>query len=615
MTGPGMMRVRSVVLIAALAAALTLPPAVGLAPACAQQMMRLLERGPVGFLHGQTLLQQTGNLTAGDFAHPATFDWDGDGRTDLIVGSGYGDLLLFTRPGGGFYGPPRALLPAGDLPLDAAPERRQVSPWLGDLDGDGGPEMLLGIADCVYRYAVRGGTTADGTVLVGPETAPDLAPPLAPCAADLDGDGAAEIIIADGNGRLFELAGTSPLPIIVAGAPLQVAGPARAWAGDWTGDGRADLLIGAGDGRVLLCAGAAAGLGAPQAITAAAGAAERDAAPWATDFDGDGDLDLLVGGRAGFVALLERSGPDDLALTGYLQQTRAPIDAGRCAVATAGDWDGDGLTDLVVGGEDGRVQLYVRLAGPELLFVRGLEVTGEDGPVVAEGPWPRFAAPALTDWDADGDLDLLVGGASGRVLVWRNTGGLQALGPVQVGGAPLQLAGITMPAPFDYNADGDTDLFVGARPQPEQAPGPGVVLPEIAPGCAYFENIANRTGVLPNFEKGVPIAMTLTSHGDGLRRDAGFLAPYATYPGEWARPWQIDFITVTLEGTYVFENLARRGAYADLQAQTEGRALPPALLPPLYSAVPALLDGTLGLLAADCPYGFVCWYRRDALEG
>lgn len=609
------MRPRSVVLIAALAAALSLTPTVGLAPAGAQQMTRLLERGPVGFLHGRTLLQQIGNLTAGDFAHPATFDWDGDGHTDLIVGSGYGDLLLFTRPESGVYGSPRPLLPAGDLPLDAAPERRQVSPWLGDLDGDGAPEMLLGIGDRVYRYAVRGGTTAEGAVLIGPETTPDLAPPLAPCAADLDGDGATEVIIADGRGRVCELVGSSLLPIIVAGTPLHVAGPARAWAGDWTGDGHADLLIGAGDGRVLLCAGGPTGLNTPQEIAAASGAAERAAAPWATDFDGDGDLDLLVGGRAGFVALIERRGPDDLARAGQLQQTRAPIDAGRCAVATAGDWDGDGLTDLVVGGEDGRVVLYLRLPGPELLFARGLEVTGEGGPVLAEGPWPRFAAPALTDWDADGDLDLLVGGASGRVLAWRNTGGLRALGPIEVGGAPLQLAGITMPAPFDYNADGDTDLFVGARPQPEQAPGPGVVLPEIAPGCAYFENIATRPGVLPTFEKGVPIAMTLASRADGLRRDAGFLAPYATYPAEWARPWQIDFITVTLEGTYVFENLARRGAYADLQAQTEGRALPPALLPPLYSAVPALLDGMLGLLAADCAYGFVCWYPRAALEG
>lgn len=603
------MRARAWVLMAAVMAAASLPPA------CAQQFSVLLERGPVGFLRGRTLLQQTGNLTAGDFAHPAVFDWDGDGRADLIVGSGYGDLLLFTRPGGGVYGAARALLPPEDLPLDAAPERRQVSPGLGDLDGDGSPELLLGIADHVYRYAVRGGTTAEGTVLISPETAPDLAPPPAPCAADLDGDGRAEVIIADGSGRVYELVGSSLLPLIVAGAPLQVAGPARAWAGDWTGDGRADLLVGTGDGRVLLCAGGPAGFRAPEELSAAAGAVERDAAPWATDFDGDGDLDLLVGGRAGFVALLERRAPAELVSAGYLQQTRAPLDAGRCAVATAGDWDGDGLTDLVVGGEDGRVQLFLRQPGAEMWYARALEVTGADGPVVAEGPWPRFAAPALTDWDADGDLDLLVGGASGRVLAWQNHGGLRALGPIEVGGAPLQLAGITMPAPFDYNGDGDTDLFVGARPPPEQAPGPGVVLPEIAPGCAYFENIANRPGVLPNFEKGVPIAMTLTSRGDDLRRDAGFLTPYALYPGEWARPGHIDFITVTLEGAYVFENRARRGAYADLQAQTEGRALPPALLPPLYSVTLAVLDGTPGLLAADCAYGFVCWYPRDALEG
>jgi len=250
--------VRLLAVAAALAAALTPRPA------CARQMMRVLERGPVGFLHGHTLLQQTGNLTAGDFAHPATADWDGDGSADLIVGSGYGDLLLFTRSGTGPFGRARALLPGDDLPLAATPRRAQVSPWLGDLDGDGRLDLLLGLQDRVYRYAVRGGNAVDGVLLVGPGGPADLVAPLAPCAADLDGDGTVEVIIIDGQGRAHVLAEEGARPVIVAGAQLQVAAPARAWAGDWDGDARADLILGTGDGRVVLSRGSTAGLSAPE---------------------------------------------------------------------------------------------------------------------------------------------------------------------------------------------------------------------------------------------------------------------------------------------------------------------------------------------------------------
>ncbi|MGD9494663.1 MAG: FG-GAP repeat domain-containing protein [Armatimonadota bacterium] len=601
---------RLLLLITALAAAASSRPA------AAQQMMRVLERGPVGFLHGTTLLQEIGNLTAGDFAHPAVADWDGDGRPDLVVGSGYGDLLLFARPAGGAFGPARALLPENGQPLAAMPQRMQVSPWLGDLDGDGQLDMLLGLHDRLYRYAVRDGACAEGRLIAGPGTPVILPPPLAPCAADLDGDGKTHIVIVDGHGRVHLLADESAAPVMVAGAHLQVAAPARAWAGDWDGDGRADLLIGAGDGRVVICRGDGKGLTAPEELGAASFSAGPQAAPWATDFDGDGDLDLLVGGRAGFVALVQRRGGGELAQAGLVQQQRAPIDVGRCAVATAGDWDGDGDADLVAGGEDGGVWLYERLPGAELLFGRGLQVAGEDGPVAAAGTGERrYAAPVLTDWDADGDLDLLVGGVSGKVLVWLNAGGLRAGGPLQVGGAPLRMAGIAMPAAADYNGDGDTDLFVGARPEPEGEGDTGVVLPQIAPGCAYFENTADRPGALPVFAKGVPVPMTLASREGELRRDGGFLAPYAIYPSRWRGPLTTDFITVSLLGTFIFTNTARPGAYACLEAQCEGRALPTALLPPLYSAVPAQLNGEPGLLAADCPYGFVCWYPRGALDG
>jgi len=607
---------RVLTIVAALAAAVC-------QPVDAQQMMRMLERGPVGYLHGQTLVQQTGNLTVGDFAHPAVADWNGDGRPDLIVGSGYGDLLLFAAGEEELFGPAQSLIPEGDVRLDAAPERRQVSPWVGDLDGDGELDLLLGLGDSVYRYRVVGGAPSEGVAVLGETGLPKLPGPVAPCAMDCNGDGTLDLVMTDGRGNVCWLPmgeGYGCQALTAAGAPITATPPARPCACDWDGDGTDDLLVGDGDGQVTLYRGSAVGLSAGEALGGSdvrwlpGGIAARAAAPWATDRDGDGDVDLLIGCRRGFVALVERLAPARLQVAGHLQQSNAPVDAGRCAVAAPGDWDGDGDVDLVVGGEDGFVTLFERLPGAGIVLARGRRIADAGGLVRAEAgddEYLRYAAPALADWDADGDLDVLVGCGSGAVLVWENDSGLRAAGPVQVSGRRLTVGGIAMPAPHDANGDGDMDLYVGARALPGREFGMGEMQPpRLAPACAYFENIANAAGQ-PLFAKGVPVAMSLVSGGDSLRRDADFLAPYATWPGQWRGPGSDDFVTATGYGTFAFTNSSRRGAYARLELACLGRSLPSPLLPPLYWARPVQMGPGGGLMAADEAYGFVCYYPRE----
>lgn len=180
------------------------------------------------------------------------------------------------------------------------------------------------------------------------------------------------------------------------------------------------------------------------------------------DLDGDGDLDLLVGAANG----------DDINNLLVLRNTGTPqvanfvvedsniikeIDVGSYAVPAFGDLDGDGDLDALIGRGDGRLTYFQNVGtrtSPSWLLVsdsyKGVDVG-------------LSAAPAVVDWDGDGDLDLLIGNEAGKIEYWRNDGSKTNFNPVKITG---QLGGIAVdilasPAPIDWNSDGLIDLVVG----------------------------------------------------------------------------------------------------------------------------------------------------------
>jgi len=152
------------------------------------------------------------------------------------------------------------------------------------------------------------------------------------------------------------------------------------------------------------------------------------AAPHAVDFDGDGDLDVLVGNIQGRVILIDNEGTAKkpsfsthrTALEADGQEIRVP---GGDAGPVVADWDADGRPDLLVGAGDGSVWFYRNVAkGKKPRYAKGQTLItaaarrGKRGEVGEAPKRPGTRAKiCATDYDGDGRIDLLVGDfASGK---------------------------------------------------------------------------------------------------------------------------------------------------------------------------------------------------------
>ncbi len=263
-----------------------------------------------------------GALVAGDL--------DGDRRTELVTGSSGGQLLASGPEGDSLW------------ERDVGGEVRAIV--VRDGEGIGKPEVLVG--------------TQRGAVLAfGPDGSPrfDMRANGAVSAlvvADLDGDGRAEIVAsteggevrafgADGGERFATAVGSAVRSPEFRGARLFSAPLAAA---DLDGDGRAEILAGTEKGEIV----ALAGNGSPLADFAAPRLGEPVALLVAANLDGNGRSEVVAATVSGRVLAVA---PDGTTLF-----TR---EAGREVVSLlAVDLDADRRDEIVTARGPGRILVY-----------------------------------------------------------------------------------------------------------------------------------------------------------------------------------------------------------------------------------------------------------------
>lgn len=233
-------------------------------------------------------------------------------------------------------------------------------------------------------------------------------------AGDISGDGLPEIIAASGPGmpaevRIFDGASPGPVPDLLAAVSLfpGFSGGLFVAAGDLTGDGRADLVISPDRGLIPLVV----------AIDGANGSLLGVALVYDPTFSGGVRIavaDIDNDGRADLVTVPGPGRPADVqvfsGLDGSLLRSYRAFDAAFTggAFVAAGDVNGDGSADLVVGAD----------TGPRAL-VRVFDSTA-DGPMTA--PIREFIAysgsgrsvrVALRDLNGDGLAEVVTVPGSG----------------------------------------------------------------------------------------------------------------------------------------------------------------------------------------------------------
>jgi len=380
-------------------------------------------------------------------------DLNGDHVLDLVIANSNSDniAVLLGLGNGSFQAP--LFFPSGSSGSDP------IGLVLADLNFDGHVDAVT-----------ANGRSNDASVLLGDGKGNFGAPrsfvtdvqPFAVAAPDLNGDQIADVVTVNGGSQ-------SPNAAVLLGqGDGGLAGvedvatqpnPSVVIAGDVDNDGVSDLIVaqsGSNTGSLLIYPAAPpAGFALPTVLQSAGDTATIGSG----DFNGDGLLDLVaLNAKQANVSLF-------LATPGgkFAAAHNFPIGSGATALVV-GDWNGDGRSDLAIArqgsGATGAVDIVLANADGSLGTAKS--ITAAPNPVAIKSG----------DFDKDGKRDLVVGNTSGfSIFLGRGDGTFQAGTSV-----PVSSPGADAIAVADFDHDGADDVAVVRTTMPGFMSPPNIQL-------------------------------------------------------------------------------------------------------------------------------------------
>ncbi len=494
--------------------------------------------GPVGS-PANADWQAEGNQDSSNFGRSVgtAGDLNGDGFSDLVVGADqYTQTATFEGAAFVWLGGPGGLGSSGN-PLNADwsaaggqafAQLGRSAATAGDVNGDGYSDVIVGAPlyddgmasengrALLYLGSQDGPAAAAAWNADGDQIDARFGMSVA-SAGDVNGDGYSDLIVgaprydngAADEGQAFLFIGSSGgaffMPSWTARSDQKNAlfGSSVASAGDVNGDGHSDVVIGApgyqksltDEGGAFLWFGGPADVSDPSGMGpdgtplnsawevrgGQAGAQMGTSVAWAGDVNGDGFSDIIVGapfhdngqtdeGRA-YIYPGSPAGPSGATWTVESGQDDAHLGS---SVASAGDVNGDGFSDVIVGAPDtdaghtdeGRAFVFLGSGGTLSTIVHWITESNQAG--------ARLGASVASAGDVNGDgfSDVIVGApgytssyaGEGIVSVW--PGGPSGLSTgymwLAYGDANSVALGASVASAGDLNQDGYGDVIIGA---------------------------------------------------------------------------------------------------------------------------------------------------------